>query len=223
MAASPAHAALSREVLGEGYLGQLGYAGLDELHQLARRAGAAPGARLLDLCCGTGGFGAWIARATAAEVVGVDASSVAIRLGPSLLPRAVADVDRLPFIDRCFDGIVCLDGFSYALPALAWEAIRVLRPGGRIAILVSLPRGGVEEIRVALAETGFAAIVLEDRTAAAVPLMEDWLAAFKRHALAHIAEVGERYHRSLTGEIERLLRDYATGRAIRALVTATRP
>lgn len=223
---SPTHAALSREALGQGYVGQLGYASEEELRLLSERAAAGPGSRLLELCCGTAGVGAWVRRTTGAEAIGLDCSVAGLRL--ALLQNAnpgnvAGDVSRLPFADCSFDGIVCLDGFSYTPGAMAWEAIRVLRPGGRLAFLVSLPREGIREMAWLLREAGFTDVRFEDHTTASEPLLAAWLASFKRHAPQHIAEVGQRYHESLTGEIRRLLEGYRARTAVRVLLDAERP
>lgn len=183
---SPSHAALSREALGNGYVGQLGYASEDDLQRLAERVRARPGTRILDLCCGTAGVADWVGRVTGAEVVGIDCSAVGLRLarshraGPAAL--ALGDVSRLPFADGSFDGISCLDGFSYTPGAMAWEAIRVLRPGGRLAFLVSLPGEGTLGMARSLREVGFTDVQFEDRSETAEPLMAAWLAAFERRA-----------------------------------------
>ncbi len=219
--------ALSREALGDGYVGQLGYASEEDMRLLSEHVRARPGARILDLCCGTGGMAAWAGRETGATTVGVDCSLVGLRLarlqGAGLGDIVAGDVSRLPFADGSFDGIVCLDGFSYTPGAMAWEAIRVLRPGGRFALLVSLPGDGTDEMVRSLREVGFTEVRLEERSANSQPVMARWLEAFERHAAAHIAEVGERYHRSLTGEIRALLEGYRAGAAVRVLVDAERP
>jgi SAM-dependent methyltransferase len=223
---SPTHAALSREALGNGYVGQLGYASEEDLQLLSERVGAGPGSRILDLCCGTAGVAASIGRMTGAEVIGVDCSLVGLRLARVQhvdLSNVAGDVSRLPFADRSFDGIVCLDGFSYTPGAMAWEAIRVLRPGGRLVFLVSLPGEGVGEMASSLREVGFTDVRSEERSTVSEPLMAGWLASFERHAAQHAIEVGARYHESLAGEIRRLLDGYRAGTAVRVLLDAERP
>lgn len=221
LAASPTHQELSREALGDGWLGQLGYAGRPDLERLARAAGAAAGADVLDICCGTGGVAAWVQTYTGARVTGIDCAARSLNRGAATL--VAGDVSNLPFARESFDGVFSLDGFSYDVPAMAHEASRVLRPGGRLALLVSLPAEGQGDLRDTLTDAGFGQVTFERCEKEAKRLMAAWLASFRRHAAAHIAEVGERYHLSLTQEIERLLGDYAAGRAIRAFVTARRP
>lgn len=227
LAASPTHDLLSREALGDDWFGQLGYAGIGDLDRLARAVSAAPGREVLDLCCGTGGVAAWLQARTGARVTGVDCAAQALRIRQSLAHSKAAlvagDVGSLPFATASFDGAFCIDGFSYDAGAMAQDASRVLRPGGQFALLVSLAGDAQGEVRDALTDAGFEHVTFEPCQREAIPLMEAWLAGFRRHAAAHIAEVGERYHHSVTGEIERLLREYAAGSAIRAFVSAVRP
>ena len=105
------------------------------------------GDRVLDACCGTGDL-ALAARAQgAAEVVGLDFS-------PKMLERARAkgpgiewvqgDVLALPFEDASFDSATVGFGIRNVddLEAGLRELRRVLRPGGRLAILeITTPRG----------------------------------------------------------------------------------
>jgi demethylmenaquinone methyltransferase/2-methoxy-6-polyprenyl-1,4-benzoquinol methylase len=120
--------------------------GLDQGWRRATVAalGLVQGAAVLDLACGTGDLGA-IATRRGYRTVGVDLSwgmLAARRPGPAVQ----ADVLALPFGDGAFDGIVCgyaLRNFTDLGASLA-EAARVLRPGGRIAVLeVAHPPSGL--------------------------------------------------------------------------------
>ena len=99
-----------------------------------------PGARVLDLACGSG----LVARAlpAAARVVGVDAwddmARLARRLAPSGLAWAVADFHRLPLRAGSFDALACQQALQFAddLGGVLAECRRVLRPGGRAAFAV---------------------------------------------------------------------------------------
>ena len=95
-----------------------------------------PPARVADLACGTGDFCGEVARA-GLEAVGVDFSAGMLRHASTSAPLLRADVLRLPLAEGCMDGAVC----GFALRNLAdqgafyAEVARLVRPGGRIALL----------------------------------------------------------------------------------------
>jgi ubiquinone/menaquinone biosynthesis C-methylase UbiE len=109
-----------------------------------------PGQRLLDLGIGPGTSGLeMVCCDPARALVGIDVSAAmlqrarrnAARVGVAL-PLVRADVLRLPFRDRSFDGATG-HSFLYLLPdapAALREVARVVRPGGRVAFLE--PREG---------------------------------------------------------------------------------
>jgi len=113
-----------------------------------------PGDRVLDLCCGTGDLAYLCAAETMGGVtVGLDFASEMITIAQSRTEWCVSedrpawvrgDALRLPFPDRSFD----VTTIGYGLRNLAnireglAEISRVLRPGGRLAILdTGLPHG----------------------------------------------------------------------------------
>jgi len=120
-------------------------------HILAR-----PGARALDLCCGTGDLAFALVRArngSNCEIVGVD-------FVEAMLTRARAkalsgwagvtftggDALALPFPDGSFDLVTCAFGFRNLANYESGlrEMARVLQPGGELGILdFSDPAGGV--------------------------------------------------------------------------------
>ena len=227
LAASPTHTRIGRTALGDGYVGQMGFAGLTEIRRVAELVGAVPGKQILDLCCGTAGVAALVARKTGAAVVGVDCASHALRLAHPhrhlLSGLVVADADRLPFANASFDGVISVDGFSYTFRSMAQEAARVLRPGAILAMLVSVDMPTVRDFEGTLANAGFQEIRFVNVTAEGAALMRSWLAEYRREQQDHIREVGERYHLALVSEIEDLLAAFAHRRKMRAYVTAVRP
>jgi demethylmenaquinone methyltransferase/2-methoxy-6-polyprenyl-1,4-benzoquinol methylase len=105
------------------------------------------GDRVLDACCGTGDL-ALAARAQgAAEVAGLDFSAKMLeraRAKSSDIEWVQGDVLALPFEDASFDSATVGFGIRNVddLEAGLRELRRVLRPGGRLAILeITTPRG----------------------------------------------------------------------------------
>jgi ubiquinone/menaquinone biosynthesis C-methylase UbiE len=109
-----------------------------------------PGGRLVDLGCGRGGPGLWLARALSARLVGIDFSPVAVRLAsaragdfvpPGRAEFRQATIERTGLPDGCADGIVSVDAFPFTPDRVAAfrEVRRILVPGGRIALTVLTP------------------------------------------------------------------------------------
>jgi demethylmenaquinone methyltransferase/2-methoxy-6-polyprenyl-1,4-benzoquinol methylase len=102
-------------------------------------AAVAEGDVVLDLACGTGDLAA-LARRRGARVLGVDFAGVMLREARRRGVDAAwlqADAERLPLPDRSVDAVVCgfaLRNFVSLTPIFA-ELARVLRPGGRMALL----------------------------------------------------------------------------------------
>ena len=99
---------------------------------------AGPGVRFLDVAAGPGGLAA-AAATRGALTVGVDLSPRMVELARRLYPKVEfyeSDVEHLPFADRVFDAIVCGFGLGhFPRPEIALaECVRVLNPGGRIAL-----------------------------------------------------------------------------------------
>jgi demethylmenaquinone methyltransferase/2-methoxy-6-polyprenyl-1,4-benzoquinol methylase len=94
------------------------------------------GARVLDLACGTGDLCRML-DAAHLRPVGVDFSLGMLHAARTDAPLVRADALCMPFPARAFDGLTCgfaLRNFS-ALPPTFSECARVLRPGGRLALL----------------------------------------------------------------------------------------
>jgi demethylmenaquinone methyltransferase/2-methoxy-6-polyprenyl-1,4-benzoquinol methylase len=93
-------------------------------------------ALVLDLACGTGDLSR-LALRRGYRVVGADLSAGMLAANGASTPLVEADGSRLPFGDGAFDGLVCgyaLRNFT-DLAATLSECARVLRAGGRLAVL----------------------------------------------------------------------------------------
>jgi demethylmenaquinone methyltransferase / 2-methoxy-6-polyprenyl-1,4-benzoquinol methylase len=94
------------------------------------------GARVLDLACGTGDLSRAALRLDY-RVVGADLSAGMLAANGATTPLVEADGRALPFATASFDGLVCgyaLRNFT-DLGATLSECARVLRAGGRLAVL----------------------------------------------------------------------------------------
>jgi demethylmenaquinone methyltransferase/2-methoxy-6-polyprenyl-1,4-benzoquinol methylase len=110
--------------------------------------------RVLDVATGTGDLAIAIARgAPGAEIVGLDPSEKMLELGRAKIARAglpitmiAGDAQTLPFKDCEFDAATIAFGIRNVpdRPRALRELARVVRPGGRIAVLeLGEPRRGV--------------------------------------------------------------------------------
>jgi SAM-dependent methyltransferase len=125
-----------------------------EADQFIARLSIAPGARVLDVACGSGNLALAAAR-RGANVTGVD-------IAPNLIRQARAraesegltiradegDAEQLPYPDRSFDVVVSMFGVMFAPrpDVAAAELVRVTRPGGRVALANWTPGGFAGEM-----------------------------------------------------------------------------
>jgi demethylmenaquinone methyltransferase/2-methoxy-6-polyprenyl-1,4-benzoquinol methylase len=107
--------------------------------------GLAPGSLIVDLACGTGD----LSRAASRQgliPIGVDLSFGMLAASHGTGPLIEADASRLPLANASVDGLLCgyaLRNFTDLETSFA-EMARVLRPGGRVALLeVGAPKGAL--------------------------------------------------------------------------------
>lgn len=126
-------------------LDQFHVGGAAATRRLAEKAGLTPGARVLDVGSGLGGPARLLAETHSWDVTGIDLTPGFCRIAQALSQRAgvegctrfcAADAMRLPFADNAFDAVwtehVAMNIF--ARDALYAELLRVVRPGGRLAL-----------------------------------------------------------------------------------------
>lgn len=122
-------------------------------HKTVKMAGLVGGETVLDVCCGTGDLALmfWKSKRKPACVFASDftpemltiAATKAVKAGVAL-PLCAGDALRLPFLDASFDvvsvgyGVRNFQDIDVGLRELA----RVLKPGGRLAILEATPARG---------------------------------------------------------------------------------
>jgi demethylmenaquinone methyltransferase / 2-methoxy-6-polyprenyl-1,4-benzoquinol methylase len=122
-------------------------AGLDvRWRRLTAESVVRPGDRVLDAACGTGDLAVADLRAGAGRVTGLDFSEKMLERARRKAPLdwVQGDMLALPFADATFDAATVGFGVRNVedLPLALRELRRVLRPGGRVAILeITQPRG----------------------------------------------------------------------------------
>ena len=141
-------------------------------------AGIGAGGRVLDLACGAGE-----PALTAAAAVGAGGHVTASDYSPEMLAVAErrartkglgnmsfrqADMRALPFDDGAFDHVISRFGFMYTEEpeTTASEILRVLLPGGRVALMVWGPMADNTVLSVALDAANAQLNVLDEAAAA---------------------------------------------------------
>jgi ubiquinone/menaquinone biosynthesis C-methylase UbiE len=106
-------------------------------------AAVSTGDRVLDVACGTGALTLAVAEAVGQEgaVVGLDANPEMLavaRRKPTRIEWVEGPAEALPLPDQSFDAVVSQFGLMFFQDRVAAlrEMIRVLRPGGRLAVAV---------------------------------------------------------------------------------------
>jgi SAM-dependent methyltransferase len=156
--------------------------GTEEEHQIAlEMLSISPGDRVLDVACGPGNFARDFALAAGdGLVVGIDSS--ATMLGVAVRDAAMdnvayvrGDARDLPFRDGCFDAICCFAALyliEEPMRALA-EIVRVLAPGGRLALMSSCNRGPLPTSKANAVVRGLSGVRVFGRDELTQALVED--------------------------------------------------
>lgn len=182
-AKSPTVRHVWRKVYGEDYPEEAdpySFVTLTDLRRIAHELQVGPGQTLVDLACGRGGPGLWVARETGATLMGIDFSPVAVEhatgraVAFGLAERArfqVGDFVATGLAAAALDGAMSVDAF-WAIPdksAAVREVARILRPGARFVFTtwdvdVTLPGfpPQVNDHRSLLREAGFTVETYEE-------------------------------------------------------------
>ncbi|MEY2437622.1 MAG: hypothetical protein QOF97_2458 [Acidimicrobiaceae bacterium] len=204
-----------RHVTGEDYpeeFAHISFLPLLQLRALTDSLQLSPDDVLVDLACGAGGPGLWVAKHTGARLAGRDLSPVAVERATE---RAVAldMAERVSFAQGTFeatglaaasaDAVMTVDALQYA-PSKARafaEAARIIRPGTRLAFvafeldaerIAGLPlwQDPVADYRPLLEQTGFEVLSYEQ-----IPSWREHVAAgfgaVVEHAELLEAELGQ--------------------------------
>jgi ubiquinone/menaquinone biosynthesis C-methylase UbiE len=188
----------------------------DTLEQALAQLRMPPGGVLVDLGCGLGGPGRWLARHGGTRLIGIDFSRVALRLAAGYAAGYLG-TDRFTYQhgtfaatglpDACADGAVSIDAFPMAgnHGVALRELRRILRPGARAFLTCGeQARPGDTPDRIAgqwAALIERAGLVLADAVVDQCA-RERWLTIYGQW-LSHEAELRER----LADTAEELLRE----------------
>ena len=124
--------------------------------RISRDVGLKPEHELLDVGCGYGALGRYLARTYGCLVLATNISEVELDWGRSLTERdglshlvsfEYADFHSLSYADNRFDGYWSQEAFLHAVDKnrVLGEAYRVLKPGGRLVFTDLLVRQGTPE------------------------------------------------------------------------------
>jgi SAM-dependent methyltransferase len=124
----------------------IGFLTLGEAQRLLALLAPGPGEAVVDVACGTGGPGLWIAQQTGASLIGVDPSPAGLAAARQRAARTGLD-GRSRFAEGSFeqthlpggsaDVVMSIEAFQYAPDKRAGlsELARILRPGGRLGLI----------------------------------------------------------------------------------------
>jgi ubiquinone/menaquinone biosynthesis C-methylase UbiE len=96
------------------------------------------GKRVADVGCGKGRFARIVKeRNPGASVVALDLAEAMLRGIPPDIERVAASMTALPLATEAFDGAYATESLEHAvdIPAAVAELARIVKPGGRIAII----------------------------------------------------------------------------------------
>ena len=200
----------------------IGFLTLSEAQHLLELLAPASGEVVVDVACGTGGPGLWIAQQTGTSLIGVDPSPAGLAAARQRAARTGLD-DRSRFEQGSFehthltgssaDVVMSIEAFQYAPNKRAGlrEFARILRPGGRLGLIcfeadptkaAGLPILGVDPVidyRPLLKSAGFDVVAYEE-TPGWAERVEAAFSAIVSAADTLAAEMGEQASASAVAE-----------------------
>ena len=166
--------------------------GTAEEHSIAlEMLDLSPADRVLDVGCGPGNFTRDFAQAAPdGLVVGIDASETMLaaavrRGGGGSLAYVRGDARALPFGDASFDAVCCFAALyliDEPLRAID-EIVRVLAPGGRVALLASCNRGPLPPHVLGTITSGLAGVRIFGRDELTAVLADHGLAGIDQRVV----------------------------------------
>jgi SAM-dependent methyltransferase len=209
------HGARVAAFAGGELVGQESFMTAGEILALAARAGIGPGVAVLDVCCGVGGPGRFIAGETGCDYLGVDADSGAIAVARERAEDrpscrfAIGEVPPLPA--GSFDVVLLLETMlAFAdKEALVRAVAAALRPRGRFAFTLeegapltpgeraAMPAADtvwpvpLAEIRMVLEQAGLRVMWHADHSAAHRATAQALTAAYAADATQIAAQIGQ--------------------------------
>ncbi|HJQ43322.1 MAG TPA: class I SAM-dependent methyltransferase [Jatrophihabitantaceae bacterium] len=204
-AVSPVHVEVFRAALGDEYPDGLdihSYLSRTELSRFVDEVRVSDSDVLVDIGCGRGGPGLWVAATTGARLIGIDIADTALAEARSratalgMADRAefqIGSFESLPLGSGIADAVMSVDAllFTPDKAVAIVELARVIRPGGRLVFTSwdysRQPAGRPPQVadhRTLLEAAGFAVLAYEET--------EDWRGRQTRVGdglLAHVAEL----------------------------------
>jgi ubiquinone/menaquinone biosynthesis C-methylase UbiE len=187
-----------------------GFTTRTDLLRIVRELEIGPGARFLDLGCGRGGPGLWVARETGADLIGMDLVEEAIAYAYQSTERfrlksaatfVVGDFEDIRLPAAYLDGVMSLDCFwmVHNKPAALRQVARVLNTGARFVMTTWV--SDREALAAMLQAAGFRILSLEE-----TPRWKELQAAIYRRVLEQrrqiVAEIGQEAAQVLLSEAE---------------------
>jgi ubiquinone/menaquinone biosynthesis C-methylase UbiE len=144
-----------------------------DLRRAAQCLAIGSGSILVDMGCGRGGPGLWLARQTGADLIGIDLSSTAIQQANQLTTRfnlagrarfLQGDLCSTGLTDQCCEAAISFDVMMFIpdIQAVMQEVTRILKPGARF-VFTSFEGEPYDFYRAPLLDHGFGIEVYEEK------------------------------------------------------------